>query len=306
MPGLAAVPPRRIERLSQAPEACALSAELRGRLSAILGRSTASVAAKRMTATTRDKELSLVQHLGELRDRLVFAAIALVITTTIAFFFATPIIRILVVPVDCQFIPSFVCDTTPTKLVAFSPTENFTTYFRVSLFAGIALAMPVILYEIYAYIDPALLPGERRFVRFMGLPVILLFVLGMAFCYFVLLPNAIKFLINFGSDVIQNQLRASDYLSFVTTFILGLGLVFEMPVIIYALVRVHVVRRSWLAKQRRYVFLLVFVAGAGLPPAPGPLHPTPGPLPTFLPFELRLFLPPLPRGRNPTPALAPP
>ncbi|OLC55525.1 MAG: twin arginine-targeting protein translocase TatC, partial [Chloroflexi bacterium 13_1_40CM_4_68_4] len=211
------------------------------------------------TMNERDKELSLVQHLGELRTRLMVAAVAVLITTGISFVFATNMIRVLLIPVDCSFIPTYVCDATPTRLIALSPTENFTTYMRVALFSGIALAMPVILYEIYAYIDPALLPNERRFIRFLGLPVILLFVLGMAFCYFVLLPNAIKFLINFGSDVIQNQLRASDYLSFVTTFILGLGLVFEMPVIIYALVRVHVVRRSWLAKQRRYVFLLVFV-----------------------------------------------
>src|SRR5438309_12004057 len=191
------------------------------------------------TATReRDKELSLVQHLGELRDRLVVSAIALVITTAIAFFFGTQLIRILLIPVDCTFIPAYSCHVPPTTLVSFSPTENFTTYFRVALFAGIALAMPLILYEIYAYIDPALLPKERRFIRFMGLPVIFLFVLGMSFCYFVLLPNAIKFLINFGSEVIENQLRASDYLSFVTVFILGLGVVFEVPVIIYALVRI--------------------------------------------------------------------
>src|SRR5438270_8938986 len=123
------------------------------------------------------------------------ASFAVLVTTGIAFTVATSIIRIRLVPVDCQFIPTFICDATPTKLIALSPTENFTTYMRVSLFAGIALAMPVILYEIYAYIDPALLPSERRFIRFLGLPVILLFLLGMSFCYFVLLPNAIKFLI---------------------------------------------------------------------------------------------------------------
>ena len=237
----------------------------------------------------RDKELSLVQHLGELRDRLVVAAIALIVTTGIAFYFGTPIIRFLLVPVDCQFIPTYVCHDPPTHLVAFSPTENFTTYFRVALFAGIALAMPVILYEIYAYIDPALLPSERRFVRFMGLPVIFLFVLGMSFCYFVLLPNAIKFLINFGSEVIENQLRASDYLSFVTIFILGLGVVFEVPVIIYALVRINVVSRDWLTKQRRYVFLLVFVIGAFITPTPDPFNQTLVAVPMYLLFELGLF-----------------
>src|SRR5690349_7329815 len=102
----------------------------------------------RTTRGAREKELSLVEHLDELRRRLIVASIALVATTAISFLFSTQIIEFLLVP------------SGQTKLVAFTPTENFTTYFRVALFAGIAFAMPVILYEIYAYIDPALLPKE--------------------------------------------------------------------------------------------------------------------------------------------------
>ncbi|HEU5287343.1 MAG TPA: twin-arginine translocase subunit TatC, partial [Candidatus Limnocylindria bacterium] len=139
----------------------------------------------------RDKELSLVQHLAELRDRVMVAAIAVAITTAFSFLFTTDIIRFLLVPSGVE------------KVVAFSPTESFTTYFRVALFAGLALAMPVVLYEVYAYIDPALYPAERRFIRFVGLPVLLLFVAGMSFCYYVLLPRALPFLINFGGDVIE-------------------------------------------------------------------------------------------------------
>ena len=240
--------------------------------------------------TERDKELSLVQHLTELRDRLMVAAIAVLITTVFAFVFAVQIIQFLLLPVNCQFIPQFVCEATRIKLASFSPTENFTTFMRVSLFTGIALAMPVILYEIYAYIDPALYPKERRFVRLMGLPVLGLFVFGMAFCYFLLLPNAIKFLINFGGDVIENQLRAADYISFVTTFILGVGIVFEMPMIIYTVVRVGLVQRAWLAKQRRYVFLLVFVVGAIITPTPDPFNQTLVAIPMYLLFELGLLL----------------
>src|SRR6266705_2621353 len=228
-------------------------------------------------ARERDKELSLVQHLGELRDRLMVTAVALVATTAIAFYFATPLIRILIIPVDCTFIP-------------LSPTENFTTYFRVALFAGIALAMPIILYEIYAYVDPALLPKERRFIRFMGLPVIGLFIAGMLFCYFILLPNAIKFLINFGDEVIKNQLRAADYLSFVTIFILGMGLVFEVPVVIFALVKIHVITRPWLAKQRRYEILAAFLIGAIITPTPDPFNQTLVAVPMYLLFELGLFV----------------
>jgi sec-independent protein translocase protein TatC len=241
-------------------------------------------------ARERDKELSLVQHLGELRDRLVVTAIALVATTAIAFYFGTQLIRILIIPIDCTFIPAFTCHEPPTTLISLSPTENFATYFRVALFAGLALAMPVILYEIYAYVDPALLPKERRFIRFMGLPVIGLFIAGMLFCYFVLLPNAIKFLINFGDEVIKNQLRAADYISFVTIFILGMGLIFEVPVAIFALVKIHVITRQWLAKQRRYAVLVAFLIAAVITPTPDPFNQTLVAIPMYLLFELGLFV----------------
>ncbi len=229
-------------------------------------------------ATERDKELSLVQHLIEFRNRLMVASIAVLITTAVSFIFTTQIIKFLLLPSGVE------------RLLALSPTESFTTYFRVALFAGIALAMPVILYEIYAYIDPALFPNERRFVRIIGIPVLGLFVGGMAFCYFVLLPRAIPFLITFGGEVIDNQLRAADYLSFVTTFILGMGVVFEVPVIIWALVSVGVVKRAWLAKQRRYVFLLAFVAAAILTPTPDPFNQTLVAIPMYLLYELGLLL----------------
>jgi sec-independent protein translocase protein TatC len=231
------------------------------------------------TATReRDKELSLVQHIGELRDRLMKAAIALVITTAIAFLFTTDIIKILLIPTGQE------------RLVTLSPTENFTTYFRVALFTGIALAMPVILYEVYAYIDPALYPKERRFIRIMGLPIIALFAGGMAFCYFVMLPRAMEFLLNFGGAVFDNQLRASEYLSFVTMFILGIGLMFEVPVIIYTLVRVHVVERAWLGRQRRYVVLVCFLLGALITPTPDPFNQALVAIPMYLLFELGLFV----------------
>jgi sec-independent protein translocase protein TatC len=231
------------------------------------------------SVSDRDKELSLVQHLGEFRNRLMVASIAVVITTVISFAFTTEIIKLLILPAGEGL-----------KLASFSPTENFTTYMRVALFSGIALAMPVILYEIYAYIDPALHPNERRFALTLGPFILLLFVSGMAFCYFLVLPNALKFLLNFASDVFENQLRAAEYIGFVTTFILGLGIIFEMPVLIYALIRVGAVSRSWLAKQRRYVFLLSFVIAAIATPTPDPFNQSIVAIPIYLLFELGLFL----------------
>ena len=227
----------------------------------------------------RDKELSLMQHLKELRSRLMVAAFGVLVTTTLAFFFAKDIILLLEAPAHLG---------KPLQII--SPTEGFTTYMRVSLFTGIALSMPIILYEIYAYINPALRPNERRFLLTLGPFVLLLFIGGMAFCYFLLLPNAINFLFTFGSEVFEAAPRASEYISFVTTFILGVGLVFEMPVIIFAITSIGLVKRSWLAKQRRYVVLLVFVLGAVITPTPDPFNQTLVAIPMYLLFELGLLL----------------
>ncbi|HEX9269382.1 MAG TPA: twin-arginine translocase subunit TatC [Candidatus Limnocylindria bacterium] len=232
-----------------------------------------------MATHDRDKELSLMQHLAELRNRLMFASIAVVIATVISLIFAKDMIRFLEAPAQLG---------KPLQII--SPTEGFTTYMRVALSTGIALAMPVILYEIYAYIDPALRPNERRFLLTLGPFILALFVIGMAFCYFLLLPNAIRFLFTFGSDVFEAAPRASEYISFVTTFILALGLVFEMPVIIYAVTKVGVVQRSWLAKQRRYVFLIAFIAAAIITPTPDPFNQSLVAIPMYLLFEVGLLL----------------
>ena len=220
-----------------------------------------------------------MQHLGELRNRLMVASFGVLITTGIAFFFAKDIILLLEAPAHLG---------KPLQII--SPTEGFTTYMRVSLFTGIALSMPIILYEIYAYIDPALRPKERLFLLTLGPFVLLLFVGGMAFCYFVLLPNAINFLFTFGSEVFEASPRASEYISFVTTFILGSGLVFEMPVIIYAITAIGLVQRSWLAKQRRYVVLGVFIVAAVITPTPDPFNQTLVAIPMYLLFEVGLLL----------------
>jgi sec-independent protein translocase protein TatC len=227
----------------------------------------------------RDKELSLMQHLGELRSRLMVASFAVLIGTGVAFFFAKDIIFWLEAPAHLG---------KPLQII--SPTEGFTTYMRVALFTGIALSMPVILFEIYRYVDPALRANERKFILLLGPFILALFVGGMAFCYFLLLPNAINFLFTFGSDVFEASPRASEYISFVTTFILGVGLVFEMPVIIFAVTRIGLVSRNWLAKQRRYVFLLVFIAGAIITPTPDPFNQTLVAVPMYLLFELGLLL----------------
>jgi sec-independent protein translocase protein TatC len=226
----------------------------------------------------RDKELSLIQHLDELRRRLYVMAIGVGVMTAISFTFAETMIRILLLPsgqVSC---------------ITLAPTEGFATFMRVALFSGIALAMPIIVWQVFAYVDPALMPNERRFVLRLGPFVVLLFVLGMLFCYFLLLPQALGFLLNFGGGVFQTELRCAEYISFATTFILMLGVVFEVPAVMFALVRVRVLSRARLAGMRRYVFLGVFVVAALITPTPDPFNQSLVAIPMYLLYELGLFL----------------
>lgn len=231
-----------------------------------------------MTPPSRDKELSLIAHLDELRRRLYFMAIAVGVFSAISFTFAGTLIQALLLPAG------------QSSCVTLAPTEGFATFMRVSLFSGIAFAMPVIVWQGFAYVDPALMPNERRFVLRLGPFVVLLFVAGMAFCYFVLLPQALGFLVNFGGDVFETQLRCAEYLSFVTTFILGLGIVFEVPAIMFALVRVRILSRERMAGVRRYVFLGVFLVAALITPTPDPFNQALVAIPMYLLYELGLFL----------------
>lgn len=219
-----------------------------------------------------------MEHLAELRTRLMIASVAVLVMTAVCFAFTGEIIRWLLLPSGIE------------RLQVLGVTEAFTTYFRVALFAGIALAMPVILYQLFRYIDPALHPHERRIFLTLLLPVLALFILGLAFCYLIVLPSAIRFLLNFGGDVFDPNIRATEYLSFVTTFMLGMGLVFEMPALIFALVKVRIVQRSWLLRQRRYVVLGAFVLAALLTPTPDPFNQALVAIPLYVLFELGVFL----------------
>ena len=179
----------------------------------------------------------ILPHLNELRRRLVVAALALVVGAAVAFAFAPAVLRFLAVPIGGL-----------DKLQAIELTEPISVYMRVSLMAGAILAMPVIVYEVMAFVAPGLLPHEKRAV-FTALPFIFLsFLGGCAFAYAVMLPAAVPFLAHFGG--IEGNFRISSYVSFTTRLIFWVGVAFELPLVIAALARLgivtpHALRRGW-------------------------------------------------------------
>jgi sec-independent protein translocase protein TatC len=197
------------------------------------------------------EEATVVEHLGELRARLVISLVAVFVPGLIIFvLFRDTLLEWLMEPLPDD-----------KTLITLGVTEPFFTSLKVSFFAGLAIALPVVLYQLWAFLAPAFDEGAQRVVRLYAVLGGLLFAAGALFAYWVVLPKALAFLTNFNEDLFDVTIRASYYFTFVLVALLGMGLVFEMPIFVLALVRLGIVtsaqlRRNW----RMGVVVVVFVA----------------------------------------------
>ena len=216
----------------------------------------------RLKPISHEDRLSLVEHLDELRSRIIFSAIAFGAAFALCFWQNELILEIVNRPletVDEQLLDP------GGKPVSLGVTEQFTTTFMVSAYAGVLLALPVLLYQAYAFILPAFSPSERRVALPLLLLVPFLFVGGVLFGYFVVLQPAIDFLINFNADEFTTALRARDYYSFVGLSLISLGILFQVPVGIVGVARLGVVTPEQLQRNRRYAILVIAILAALLP-----------------------------------------
>jgi sec-independent protein translocase protein TatC len=198
-------------------------------------------------------EMTLVDHLGELRDRLIRILLAVILTSLIGFYFANPIIGILVAP-----LPN-------TQLQYTGLGDAFFINVKIAIVVGIILAMPVILYQVWAFIAPGLTPSEQRTVR-PWIPIALVFfALGVGLAY-LLLPYAVAFLLQFSSSYLNPLITAGPYFDFVTTLFLAFGLIMEFPILLYGLSRVGIVTSARLSSSRRVALLVIAVFSAAATP----------------------------------------
>ena len=203
--------------------------------------------------------LAMEEHITELRRRLMIAAAGLVVCVVICFFFSAPIMDYL-----CRPIGGLV------SLTAIEITENVSSVFEVALLAGFILAFPLIAYEAFAFILPGLREEEKAVLfRFLP-PVILFFLAGVCFAFFIVLPAAIPFLTSFMG--IKTEIRPSDYISFSTNLIFWIGIVFEMPVIIYIAARLRIIRSAQLLKNWRQAVVVCAVLAMMITPTVDPVN----------------------------------
>ncbi len=210
---------------------------------------------RRVRAVSHEDQLSLVDHLDELRHRIVVCLVVFGVALALCFWQNHLLLEIANGPLPQDH----------KKLLTFGITEPFTTTITVAAYGALILSMPILLYQAYAYVLPAFSDSERKTV----LPILLLFpvlfLAGIAFAYFAVMPAAVKFLLNFNDNQFNVQVRARDYYSFFSTTMLAGGLIFQLPLAILAVTRLGIVKVEQLRANRRYAYLLIAIIAAALP-----------------------------------------
>lgn len=209
----------------------------------------------RVRAVSHEDHLTLVEHLDELRSRIVVCLIVLGVALALCFWQNHLLLEIASGPLPDDH----------KQLLTFGVTEPFTTTVTVSTYGALILSLPILLYQLYAYVLPAFSATERRVVLPILLAAPILFLVGVAFAYFVVMPAAVKFLLGFNDSQFNVQVRARDYYSFFSLTMLAGGLVFQLPLAILAVVRLGIVSVAQLSANRRYAYLAIALVAAALP-----------------------------------------
>lgn len=212
------------------------------------------------TDAIEEQEMTIWDHIGELRSRLLKGMLALVVTTVASvFYLATLTIEFLAQPAGGL-----------SKFVVIEVTESVSVYMRVALLTGFILALPIIVYQILAFVVPGLYDNEKRWV-FIAIPAALvLFLSGAGFAYFVLLRSALPFLESFMQEV-ESTWRLSNYIGFVTNLMFWIGLSFETPLVVFMMAKFKVISAGQLARQWRFAVVIIAVVAAVVTPTPDPI-----------------------------------
>ncbi len=227
-----------------------------------------------------DVPIGFLDHLDELRSRVIKSLIALVIGTIIAFIFYEEILAILIYPYDVA-VPD-------RDLAYFRPSEAFSLAMRLSLFGGVILASPVILYQAWRFVAPALTRREKRWAIPVTTVFVSLFLAGMVVGYWTL-PRALEFLLGFGEDSLEPVIGAEFYLSFAMRFLLAFGISFEFPVFIFAAAAFGAVTSEQLRGSRRWAVLVIVIFAAVITPSGDPLTLMMLAVPMYILFEVAIL-----------------
>lgn len=239
------------------------------------------------------EEMTLAEHLDELRSRLVKMVIGIVVCFVIGLLLVNPLLRLIR---DAANVEQFDVN---------EATEPITSYFKTALYIAITLALPMIFYQLFAFIAPGLTRKEKRYL-YGSLPfVVLFFIAGASFAFFIAVPRAFQFLSTFNSDLFEYSPTFSSIAAFYLQVSIGLGLAFQLPIFMYLLARLKMVSPQRMSGSRRYAMVLVLIAAALITPTPDPFNMLFIAAPIYLLYELGIILAKVAARRSRTHSLRP-
>ena len=223
-----------------------------------------------------DRDMSLAEHLTELRSCLFKAGAALVAGTAVSFYYLEYIIKTLTAPVG--------------QLYYLRPAEDFMVYLKIALLAGLVLASPVVLFQLYSFVRPALTLREKHYALCTIPIIIVLFLGGMLFSYYFVFPRAVEFFLGFGAERVSPLISMESYLDFMLMLVVPFGFVFNIPVVLLFLVYVKLVPVQALSKYQKHVILAAFIVAALITPTPDIITQSLLALPMVVLYEVSLVL----------------
>ncbi len=200
----------------------------------------------------KEKKMGLLEHLEELRKRIIYSFVAVIICAIIGYAVSNYVLEFLTEPIR--------------KLIFLAPTEAFVTKLKVSLVCGLFIALPVIFYHFWRFVKPALYAHERKYIIWAVLFSSLFFFSGVVFAYFVVLPVGLRFLLSFETAKLQATLSISNYITFITKILFAFGIIFQLPVVSFFLTKMKILKPRFLRKSRRIAVVFIFIAAAMLTP----------------------------------------
>jgi sec-independent protein translocase protein TatC len=230
-----------------------------------------------------DERMPFTSHLEELRTRLIRVLAAVGIGFLVCYSFKDWLFTVITKPL---------ADVLPAKsfLIYTGMPEAFFIYMQIAFFASLLLTGPYCLYQIWKFISPGLLPGEKKYVMPFVLISSSLFISGVLFGYFIVLPPAFRFFVSFSSDFLKPMFSLKEYLSLSLKFLLGFGVSFQLPVFLFFMTKIGIVNSRMLSKQRRYAILLIFIVAAILTPSPDAITQTLMALPLMVLYEIGIVV----------------
>lgn len=228
-----------------------------------------------------EKEMTFIEHLEELRWRIIYSLIGIVIGTIIAWIFIDLLVEeILLRPAKESGV----------SLQNLKPFGQIFLYFQIALIAGLILSIPNVFYQFWKFISPALRKHERRYILAIVIFSTICFLAGIAFAYFVMLPLALSFAVQFGTQTIKNEFAVDEYMSIIVSVMLAAGLVFELPMLSFFLSKLGILKPSFMRKYRKHSIVIIMIAAAVLTPGTDPVSQVILAIPLVLLYEISILV----------------